>query len=204
MTYAGVQTDFWEIQCKRRYYVVIIRTLYQIQIFPYYSTNNVSFDFPSIVTKLFTLNCTRNHFNSKYFVAADYVVPRCSIVLPVFLKRTNYFSVLVPLGDISFPFTLFKHDLVNKTFHSTNLFVNTVKRVFGSKSNRTNDHERSRKCKRTVIKRKLRKFLTTYRKKMMPILPSKNVLDFTYWSPRYKALLFCLSFEWSSTQGRQP
>ena len=119
MTYAGVQTDFWEIQCKRRYYVVIIRTLYQIQIFPYYSTNNVSFDFPLIVTKLSTLNCTRNHFNSKYFVAADYVVPRCSIVLPVFLKRTNYFSVLVPLGDISFPFTLFKHDLVNKTFHST-------------------------------------------------------------------------------------
>ena len=93
-SYAGVQTDFWEIPCKHRYYVVIIRTLYQMQIFPYYSTNNVSFDFPSIVTELSTLNCTRNHVNSKYFVAADYVVmkePRCSIVLPVFLKRTNYF-----------------------------------------------------------------------------------------------------------------
>ena len=40
---------------------------------------------------------------------------------------------------------------MNKTFHSTNLFVNTVKRVFGSKSNRTNDHERSRKSKRTDL-----------------------------------------------------
>ena len=60
-----------------------------MQTFPYYLTNNVSFDFPSIVTKLSTLNCSVNHVD-RYFVEADYVVikePRRSIVLPVFLEK---------------------------------------------------------------------------------------------------------------------
>ena len=78
-----------------------------MQTFPYYLTNNVSFDFPSIVTKLSTLNCSINHVNTKYFVAADYVVikePKRSIVLPVFFEKGKLFLSSCPFRRYFFPF----------------------------------------------------------------------------------------------------